>query len=221
MTIIDPQQKRIDVAIVEDNKVVRESLQVLINGTTGYRCIHTFSAAEKLMIDLPHLELDTILMDISLPGISGIECVRKIRNSIPQTSIIMMTVFDDADNIFEALRAGANGYLLKQTAPSKVLEAILEAKNGGSPMNSKIATKVISYFKDDSSKSQESGDEKLTKREREILSALSKGNSYQEIADLLNMSIGTLRYHIRNIYQKLQVHSQSEAVAKGIKGKII
>lgn len=201
----------IKVVIIEDIKEIREGLQILIDGSEGFTCLKTFSTAEQALGELPGFCPDVALMDINLPGINGIEAVRKLKVQCPTTQFIMSTVYEDDENIFESLKAGANGYLLKKTAPSKIMDAITEVYNGGSPMSSQIARKVIASFQH-----KDSIDEAdiLTPKEKEILKALSKGLRYKEIADEMHISIETVRSHARKIYEKLQVQSRTEALNK-------
>ena len=202
----------INVAIVEDEDEVREGLAVLINGSEGFRCILTYPSAEKALPDILTNKPDVVLMDINLPGMSGIECTRKLKARQPDLPIMVLTVYDDDEKIFESLKAGASGYLLKKTPPAKLLEAILELHNGGSPMSSRIARKVVQAFQAMGPSSKDT--ENLSKREHEILSYLAKGYRYKEIAETLFISIETVRTHLRNIYEKLHVRSRSEAVLK-------
>jgi DNA-binding NarL/FixJ family response regulator len=174
--------------------------------------------AEAALEEIPYRQPDVVLMDIQLPGMSGIECIRQIKSINPKIQFMMMTVYEDAENIFKSLEAGASGYLLKNTSPKKILEAIIELKEGGSPMSGEIARKVVSSF----SKVQNFGkadDEmkKLTPREFEIVELLSKGFLYKEIADQLNITVGTVKQHIHNTYEKLQVNNRTEAINKVMK----
>jgi DNA-binding NarL/FixJ family response regulator len=204
----------INVAIVEDEHEVREGLAVLINGSEGFRCVLTYASAEKALPDILKNRPDVVLMDINLPGMSGIECIRRLKIRQPELPIMVLTVYDDDENVFESLRAGASGYLLKKTPPAKLLEAILELQGGGSPMSSSIARRVVEAFQTMGPSSEET--QNLSKREQEILSWLAKGYRYKEIADRLYISIETVRTHLRNIYEKLHVRSRSEAVLKRI-----
>ncbi len=201
----------IQTVIIEDIKEIREGLQMLIGGSDGFTCLKTFSTAEQALAELPGFCPDVALMDIHLPGISGIEAVKKLKLQCPHTQFIMSTVYEDDENIFESLKAGASGYLLKKTAPSKILDAITEVYNGGSPMSSQIARKVIASFQHKDSIDETSI---LTSKEKEILKALSKGLRYKEIADEMKISIETVRSHSRKIYEKLQVQSRTEALNK-------
>lgn len=201
----------IKVVIVEDVKEIREGLQILIDASEGFVCVKTFAAGEEAVAELPQINPDVVLMDIHLPGISGIEAVRKLKNQCPDTQFIMSTIYEDDESIFESLKAGASGYLLKKTAPSKIIDSIMEVYAGGSPMSGQIARKVIDSFQKKDSIDQS---ELLTQREKEILRSLSKGLRYKEIAAQLNIGLETVRTHARNIYEKLQVQSRTEAINK-------
>lgn len=205
----------IKVAIIEDQKETRMMLAILINGSDGYECVATFENGEDAVSGIPHLEPDVVLVDIHLPGgISGTETVGKLKALCADVQYIMCTSLEDSDNIFNALQAGATGYITKSTPPAKILEAITDAHNGGSPMSSQIARKVIGHFfiKPDEKKNKEL--EKLSVREQEILVYLSKGYRYKEIANLLFINIETVRKHIHNIYEKLHVNSRTDALNK-------
>lgn len=210
----------IKVIITEDNDTIREGLALLINATDGMSCPVQYSSCETMLKDIENQQPDIILQDIGLPGISGIEGVREIRKILPDTVILMLTVYEDEENVFESLKAGANGYLLKKTSPAQLIEAIRDAHEGGSPMSSTIARKVVTYFQKGKKQSL-TDEEKLTARELEILANLAEGNSYKETAANLFISIDTVRTYIRTIYKKLHVHSQSGAVAKALKKGLI
>ncbi|NOX37311.1 MAG: response regulator transcription factor [Calditrichaeota bacterium] len=205
----------IRIVIVEDNRTIREGLTVLINGTEGLRCVASYRDCEKMLSQLEQDQPDLILMDIGLPGMSGIEGVKRVKEKRPETQVVMLTVYEDDESIFKALCNGAIGYLLKKTPPAQLLESIRSAYEGGSPMSSQIARKVVNFFQRFAP--EESEQPTLSKRELEILEGLSRGNSYKMLADSLCISMDTVRYHIRNIYKKLHVHSQSEAVAKALR----
>jgi len=211
----------INVAIVEDNDTIREGLAALINGTTGYKCIGSFRDCETFLAKLDALDVNVVLMDIALPGMNGIEGVKLAIKKKPGIDILMLTIYEDSEKVFDALCAGACGYLVKKTPPSKLLEAIKEVHEGGSPMSSQIARQVNTAFKDSKDVKDESSDFKLSSREKEVINLLASGNNYQQIADQLFISVDTVRHHIKNIYKKLHVHTQSEAVAKAIRKKII
>jgi DNA-binding NarL/FixJ family response regulator len=206
------QQEPIRIAVVEDDKTVREGLQMLLNGSPGFSCVATYSNGEDAVAGLPMVIPDVALMDINLPGISGIECILALKEQKVPIQFIMLTVFEDSDDIFHSLSAGASGYLLKQTPPAKLLEAIQDVYRGGSPMSGEIARKVVQSFQHPLPDYAAANG--LTKREDEILGYLVKGYFYKEIAGLLFISVETVRTHIRNIYEKLQVRTRSEAILK-------
>jgi DNA-binding NarL/FixJ family response regulator len=212
---VNSQQQPIRIAIVEDDKTVREGLQMLLNGSPGYACIAAYGNGEDAVSELPEVNPDVVLMDINLPGINGIECILALKEQAIPAQFIMLTVFEDADAIFQSLSAGATGYLLKQTPPARLLEAIQDVYRGGSPMSGEIARKVVQSFQHPIPSSGIANG--LTKREEEILSYLVKGYFYKEIAGLLFISTETVRTHIRNIYEKLQVRTRSEAILKYLK----
>jgi len=206
------QQEPIRIAVVEDDKTVREGLQMLLNGSPGFSCVATYGNGEDAVAGLAAVRPDVALMDINLPGISGIECILALKEQKVPIQFIMLTVFEDSDDIFHSLSAGASGYLLKQTPPAKLLEAIQDVYRGGSPMSGEIARKVVQSFKNPLQ--DYAAGNGLTKREDEILGYLVKGYFYKEIAGELFISVETVRTHIRNIYEKLQVRTRSEAILK-------
>lgn len=203
---------KINVGIVEDEKQIRESLTALINGSEGFFCRHAFDSAEAAINAIPSLNIDVVLMDIHLPGKDGITCIAELKPLCDKIQFLMCTSFEDTDSVFKALKAGASGYLTKTTQPSKILDAIEEVYKGGSPMSSHIARKVVASFHSSSIENSEL--KKLSEREKEILNLLSQGLRYKEIADKLFLSTETVRTHIRNIYEKLQVNSRTEALNK-------
>lgn len=211
----------IKVVIIEDNATIRDGLAALINGTEGYLCVGAFNSCEKFFDSLPKLEIDVTLMDIALPGMNGIEGVKKLKELRPEISTLMLTIYEDNKVVFDALCAGACGYLVKKTPPSRLLEAIKEVSEGGSPMSSHIARQVISLFQQTQSQNQPDKESELSDREKDVLNNLADGNNYQEIAEKMFISVDTVRHHIRNIYKKLHVHSQSQAVAKAIRKGLI
>ena len=211
----------INVAIVEDNHTIRDGLAVLINGTNGYKCIGTYYDCESFLNNLDKLNPDVVLMDIALPGMNGIEGIKIAVEKKPDLNVLMLTVHEESDKVFDALCAGACGYLVKKTPPLRLLEAIKEVSEGGSPMSSRIARQVINAFKDVNPSEEERTSYNLSTREKEVLNLLAVGNNYQEIANDLFISVDTVRHHIRNIYKKLHVHSSSEAVAKAIRKRLI
>ena len=205
----------IKVIIVEDDQAVREGLQILINGSKGYNCVAACSSAEEALKIIPQHMPQVVLMDINLPGMNGIECVVCIKGTHPEIQVMMLTVFDNTDEIFKSLAAGATGYLLKKTPPAKLLEAISELVNGGSPMSGEIARKVVQTFL--KPVLYQYPEANLTPREEEILSYLAKGYLYKEIANTLFINIETVRTHIHKIYQKLQVRTRTEVLLKCMK----
>jgi len=202
----------IKVAIVEDNDKIREGLSMLIDGSEGFLCSATCGSAEEALRYLPSHIPDVVLMDIHLPKMSGIECVEKLKAQNQDLQIMMLTVYEDDENVFKSLVAGATGYILKRTPPAELLEAIREVHEGGSPMSDQIARKVVEAFQQMGKSSKET--ENLSDREKEILAYLAKGYHDKEIADKFFLSVKTVRTHLRNIYKKLHVRSRTEAVLK-------
>jgi len=202
----------VTVAIVEDNKTTREGLKTIIDMSKAYRCVCVCQTAEEALNLIPKHQPQVVLMDIQLPKMSGVECVSRLKELMPQVQVIMVTVYQDPDRIFRALRAGASGYLLKRSAPEMVLNAIRDVQEGGVPMSSEIARKVIGYFQTAPVAAPEI--EKLSPRELEILNLIAPGFSNKEIADRLGISIESIRWHLKNIYHKLHVHSRTEAASK-------
>jgi DNA-binding NarL/FixJ family response regulator len=202
----------ISVSIVDDEPSLRQSIATFINGSPGFRCSSTYGSAEAALQGLPADRPDVVLMDIHMAGMNGIECVQRLKALLPAIQIVMFTVYEDTDQIFKALAAGASGYLLKRLTPTKLLEAIGEVHAGGSPMSSSIARKVVASF-------QKAGpavnkDALLSPREQMVLDCLSKGLAYKQIADQMGIGVTTIRTYLRRIYEKLHVQSRSEAVAK-------
>jgi DNA-binding NarL/FixJ family response regulator len=200
------------IAIVEDSRPTREGLERIINLSPDYECVCVCSTAEEALQLLPQQKPEIVLMDIQLPGMTGIECVARLKEQFPDLQVIMLTVYADPDRIFSAIRAGASGYLLKRSAPARLLEAIREVQGGGAPMSGAIARKVFGYFQDQQTSTGDA--EKLSPREREILELIISGLSNKEIAGRLSMSVLTLRWHLKQIYKKLHVHSRVEVVLK-------
>src|SRR5713101_7120776 len=202
----------ITVSIVEDNDQLRGTLARVISRAEGFRCVSHYPTAEAALEALPRERPDVVLMDINLPGINGVECVRRLKQLAPNISVVMLTVYEDTDNIFNALAAGAAGYLLKRTKSAELLEAIREVHRGGSPMTTHIARKVTQSFQKAAASGQPA--ENLSQREQEVLDCLSQGFLYKEIAEKLGISYETVHTYIRRIYEKLQVRTRTEAVAK-------
>ena len=208
----NPSGKPLRIAVVEDDNMVRAVLEILLNGSPGFTCVASYGNGEDAVAGLPEMNPDVVLMDINLPGISGIECIIRLKELNLPMLFIMLTVFEDSDAIFKSLSAGASGYLLKQTPPAKLLEAIQDVYQGGSPMSREIARKVIQSFQHMAANPVT--ENILTHREEEILSYLVKGLLYKEIAGILFIGVETVRTHIRHIYEKLQVRTRSEAIVK-------
>jgi DNA-binding NarL/FixJ family response regulator len=209
----------ITVSIVEDNDQLRATLARLIDKSEGFRCLSHFPSAEAALEALPKERPDVVLMDINLPGINGVECVRRLKQGIPQLLVVMLTAYEDTENIFAALAAGASGYLLKRAPRAELLEAIREVQRGGSPMTTHIARKVVQSFQQKPAGAPPSSQaEELSTREKEVLDCLSHGLIYKEIAEKLGISYETVHTYIRRIYEKLQVRTRTEAVAKFLRG---
>ncbi|MBI4427940.1 MAG: response regulator transcription factor [Ignavibacteriales bacterium] len=202
----------IRIAIVEDNDKIRDGLEVLLNGSPEFSCVATYGTAEEALKYLPAKKPDVVLMDIGLPRMSGIECVEKLKQILPEIQVMMLTVYEDDDRVFKSLVAGATGYVLKNTMPAQLFEAIRDLHNGGSPMSNVIGRKVVQAFQQMGSSSKDL--ENLSERENEILSYVAKGYRDKEVADKFFISPDTVRKHLRNIYQKLHVRSRTEAVLK-------
>lgn len=202
----------IAVSIVEDHAPTRDALQCLVKGTPGYRFVSSHADADDAVAHLPVNRVDVALVDISLPGASGIECVRRLKRRKPGMHIIMFTVHDDSERIFESLRAGASGYILKRSLPAEILDAIRDVANGGAPMTAPVARRVLQHFHQSPAATAEL--ELLSNREGEVLHHLSTGYTAREIAEMLQISFETVRNHIKSIYAKLQVRSRAEAVVK-------
>lgn len=201
----------IRVAIVEDDGGVRENLVTLVGSKKDFQCTGAYANAELALRQIPNNWPDVVLMDINLPNMSGIELVAKLKEQRPTLQVIMLTVYSDHEQIFNSLKKGASGYLLKKMPPAKILEAIRDVQSGGAPMSNAIARQVVQYFQ----KSPPAAPtENLTKREHEILACLARGQQYKEIADELSISLETVRAHVRHIYEKLHVRSRTEAVVK-------
>ena len=205
-----------NISIVEDNDKLRATLAKVIDRAEGFHCVSHYGSAEAALENLPVMKPDVVLMDINLPGINGVECVRKLKVLLPKTQVMMLTVYEDTDNIFAALAAGASGYMLKRTPAKELLEAIHEVLRGGSPMTTHIARKVVLSFQQSAAASAKTAGElsELSEREQQVLDLLSQGLIYKEIAEKLGISYETVHTYIRRIYEKLQVRTRTEAVAK-------
>ncbi len=202
----------ISVAIVEDLDEVRDGLNNFISLSNEFIILNTFKTAEEALYEIPNLQPDIVIMDINLPGMNGIECIRQVKDKCPKTQFMMFTVYENDEKVFEALKAGASGYLLKNTGLVQLIESLKELHNGGSPMSANIARKLVSVFRE---KQKEAEPVKtLSSRENEILQLLTKGLLYKEIADQLSISTSTVRQHIHHIYQKLHVQNRTEAINK-------
>jgi DNA-binding NarL/FixJ family response regulator len=205
-------QMRIRVSIVEDNRGTRESLTELLERAHSLRFVGAHPNGEEALAKIPAEEPDVVLMDINLPRMNGIECVARLKRLLPKIQVLMLTTYEESDLIFDSLRRGASGYLLKNTTPAELVQAIEQVHSGGSPMSMQIARKVVSHFQQ--IKRPQSDMEKLTKREQEILALLAKGYLYKEIADQLGITLSTVRAHLHTVYEKLHVQSRTEAVVK-------
>ena len=203
---------QIKVAIVDDDEGIRDSLSALIQRAPGFKLMGQYANGETALKEIPKLLPDVVLMDINLPGMKGYECVRQLKAAHPAVQFLMLTVYEDSDSLFNSLRAGASGYLLKRTASARLLEAIRDVFEGGSPLSPQLARRVVQFFTRPASESAPLA--KLTPAEREFLAQLSNGYAYKEIADRMNISIDTVRSYVRTVYEKLHVHSRTEAVVK-------
>ena len=203
---------RIRVSIVEDNRDTRESLNELLNRAPALHCVGAHSSGEEALRQIPAELPDVVLMDINLPQMNGIECVSRLKQQMPKTQVLMLTTYEESDLIFDSLRKGASGYLLKNMPPTELVQAIEQVHAGGAPMSMQIARKVVSHFQQ--IKKPQSDMEHLTKREHEILALLAKGFLYKEIADQLGVTLSTVRAHLHAVYEKLHVQSRTEAVVK-------
>jgi DNA-binding NarL/FixJ family response regulator len=211
----------IKIVVYEDNPDLRESLTVLLKGSMGFDLVGAFINCEKVIEQMQELSPDVVLMDIDMPIANGLKGLKDIKKTAPSVNVLMFTVFEDNESIFDAICSGAVGYLLKRTPPARLLESIYDAHHGGAPMTSSIARKVLQMLPSQPQQKSLDTSHNLTDRETEILGLLVKGNSYKMIADKSNISMDTVRSHIKKIYEKLHVHSQTEAVAKAIHQRIV
>jgi RNA polymerase sigma factor (sigma-70 family) len=205
----------ITVSIVEDNDKLRGTLARVLNRAEGFRCVSDYGNAEDALKDLPRVKPEVVLMDINLPGMNGVECVRQLKPVLPTVQVMMLTVYEDTDNIFNALAVGASGYMLKRTPQAELLEAIRDVHRGGSPMTTHIARKVVQSFQ--RSQASAAQTDSLSEREQQVLELLAQGLIYKEISEKLGISYETVHTYIRRIYEKLQVRTRTEAVAKFLK----
>ncbi len=209
----------IKVAIVEDRREIRDALTMLINGTDGFRCCGAYRTMEEALDKIKGEVEDVVLSDIGLPGMSGIEGIRILKERHPNLLLLMLSVYDDDERIFDALCAGACGYLLKRTSPARLIECLKEAVQGGAPMSPEVARRVVALFRD--IRPPERADYQLTPHETRLLKLLVEGHNYKTAAAELGVSFHTIHFHVRNIYEKLQVHSKSEAVSKALRDRIV
>jgi DNA-binding NarL/FixJ family response regulator len=210
------EKNPIKVAIVDDDEGIRATLATLIRRAAALRLAGDYPDAETALREIPNHPPDVVLMDINLPGIKGVECVRQLKTVLPNAQFLMLTVYEDSDSLFNSLKAGASGYLLKRTASARLIEAIQDVHAGGSPMTPQLARRVVQFF------AKPAGDvsplSRLTPGEKEFLDQLAKGYAYKEIADRMKISIDTVRSYVRTVYEKLHVHSRTEAVVKYLRG---
>ena len=216
---IASQTKVIRVAIVEDRREIREALVAIIDGTEGFRCVGSFRTMEQALAEIGRELPDVVLSDIGLPGMSGIEGIAILKERYPEMLLLMLTVYEDDERIFDALCAGACGYLLKRTSPARLLESLREAVQGGSPMSPEVARRVVKLFRD--FRPPEKADYQLTPHETRLLKLLVEGHTYKTAAAELSVSINTISFHMKHVYEKLQVHSKSEAVAKALLNRLV
>ena len=216
---METKSELIKVAIIEDRREIREGLSVMINFTDGFSCVGSYRSMEDALHRIAHNLPDVILSDIGLPGMDGIEGVKILKEKYPQILILMLSVYDDNERIFDALCAGACGYLLKKTPPAQLMESLRDAVSGGAPMSPEIARKVVTLFRD--FRPPERVEYDLTPHELRLLKLLVEGHSYKTAALELSVSVNTISFHLKSIYEKLQVHSKSEAVAKALKNHLI
>lgn len=209
----------LQVAIIEDQFRIREGLKTLIDGTDGYRCFGSYASMEEALDGIGHAIPDVVLVDIGLPKMSGIEGIRVLKEKYPALPLVLLTIYDDDKRIFDAMCAGACGYLLKKTPPARLLESLKDVCDGGAPMSPEVARRVISLFRE--IRPPDGANYHLTPHEIRLLKLLVEGHNYKTAAAELDVSVNTIRFHMRSIYEKLQVHSKSEAVAKALRDRIV
>ena len=214
-----PTADSIRVALVEDKRLIREGLGAILDRASGLRCVGAYPSVEQALPALEDAPCDVLLLDIHLPGMSGVEGVRVVKERFPETCVLMLTIFEDEEKIFASIRNGASGYLLKKTPPAQIAEAVRQARNGGSPLSPEVARRMVEHFRRGAAPSRP--ESSLTDQERELLKRLAEGHSYQACAERLGISINTIRDHVRRVYDKLQVHSKSEAVSTALRRRLI
>jgi len=214
-----PEVEAIRVALVEDKRLIREGLGAILDRAAGIACVGTYASAEDALRGLEESPADVLLLDIQLPGMSGIEAVSVLRERFPDLKVLMLTVYEDEEKVFEAICNGACGYLLKKTPPLQIAEAVRQARRGGSPLSPEVARQIVRHFQNESA--PKPGQSALTPQERSLVRLLADGFSYQAAAERLDVSINTVRDHVRNVYEKLHVHSRSEAVSKALRRGLI
>lgn len=214
-----PTPRPIRVALIEDKRLLREGLGAILGRSAGLTCVGTYPSLEDALPALEEAPCDVLLLDIGLPGMSGVDGVRVVKERFPAVAVLMLTVYDDEDKVFEALRRGADGYLLKKTPPEKIVEAVRQARDGGAPLSPEVARRMVEHFQ--SLPAAPRAASPLTPQETTLLRRLAEGHSYKAAADALGVSINTVRDHVRSIYEKLHVHSKSEAVGKALRSRLI
>jgi DNA-binding NarL/FixJ family response regulator len=208
----DVQKNVIRICVVEDDNWLRANLEQEIGRISDFAFLSSYANAESAVAGIPALQPDVVLMDINLPGMNGVECLRRLKVACPTVQVLMLTAYEDSEQIFNSLLAGASGYLLKRSATAEIMDSIRQVREGGSPMTANIARRVVQYFHQMGGTSPDC--EKLSPREREVLELLARGDAYKQIADKLDVSLETVRMNVKHIYSKLRVHSRGEAVAK-------
>jgi DNA-binding NarL/FixJ family response regulator len=215
------EEREIEVAVIEDDRATRDGLRLLLSATPGFRCLAAWGSVEEAKASRGGSAPDVLLLDVRLPGLSGPEALPQLRQRWPRAQVVMLTSMEDEGTVVEALANGAVGYVLKRTPPARILEAIRETAGGGSPMSPEIARRVVGLFRARSGAPRETVDARLTPQETRLLGLLAEGHGYQSAGDALGVSVNTVRKHIRNLYEKLEVHTRSEAVGKAMRGGLI
>jgi DNA-binding NarL/FixJ family response regulator len=215
------EEREIEVAVIEDDRATRDGLRLLLSATPGFRCLAAWGSVEEAKASRAAAAPDVLLLDVRLPGLSGPEALPQLRQRWPRAQVVMLTSMEDEGTVVEALANGAVGYVLKRTPPARILEAIRETAAGGSPMSPEIARRVVGLFRARSGAPRETVDARLSPQETRLLALLAEGHGYQSAGDALGVSVNTVRKHIRNLYEKLEVHTRSEAVGKAMRGGLI